>query len=55
LVNYTENPDPEEVKRDRLLWIKQSLQNAIKRLPGNRYNLDRQRAIIDIDEKLRKS
>ena len=55
MVNYTENPNPEEVRRDRLLWIKKSLQNAINRLPGNKYNPSRQQAIIDIDEKLRKS
>lgn len=54
MINYTENPEPSEIKRDRLMWIKRSLQNAINRLPGNKYNPGRQQAIIEIDEKLRK-
>lgn len=53
MINYVEQPnDLEEIKRDRLLWIRKSLQSAIDRLPNNPFNESRRRSIEEIDKKL---
>jgi outer membrane protein assembly factor BamD (BamD/ComL family) len=53
MVNYREViEDRKELIKERLRWIIQSLENAIKRMPTSKYNPDRQERIDRLEKEL---